>query len=468
MKKVTRSTQDKKMPMSHEHIYKLMLLVTFAVSGVFLIINLIRLNVPGIIAIGGCMVVFLVALILMKKRMVKREIREMVLAVGLEVMIFAISLFSGESYSDDFPMFLCAIAITGLYMKPFYTKLQLIVADVLLVAMYVINPEKSEGLSQYLLCLGIFSLAGFIIYLVIKRGRAFIDINRLQAVQSENILWDMQEMGNKIQSDFNNSSDRIKESARALEQGSVSIISSATDVANLCHDVHDRVNDTAKQIKELNRQVRKFEEALSDNDTNMSAMTTQLQDVNKGILDTSAAVNDMKVQMNEVAAIAEQLGTISFKTTLLSLNASVEASHAGSAGAGFAVVAAEMKELSENSDRFSERVSEVVGQLLNQVEIIADQFAASTRAIERSEETMAGLQQSFEQLTHRFDSLYENIEQQNQSVEDVNNTFMYLNSGVDEVKRGSSDNMSTVSDIVKIMADYRENISRVVENTRLK
>ncbi|MBQ4166196.1 MAG: hypothetical protein IJD85_07740, partial [Oscillospiraceae bacterium] len=101
-------------------------------------------------------------------------------------------------------------------------------------------------------------------------------------------------------------------------------------------------------------------------------------------------------------------------------------------------------------------------------EIIADQFAASTRAIERSEATMAGLQQSFAQLTHRFDSLYENIEQQNQSVEDVNNTFMYLNSGVDEVKRGSSDNMSTVSDIVKIMADYRENISRVVENTRLK
>ncbi len=457
-----------KTPITHHRIYKMMLIITLVVAGAFLLINVIKLNVPGMIAIGGSLVVFLGVLLVMKKRKAKDLTREFVLSIMLELLIFVISLFSGESYSDDFPMFLAVIGMTGMYMEPKFTKIQIGVADVLLIAMLLIHPEKAGGLSQFLLCLVIFTLAACLVYFAIRRGRAFIDIARDQAARSERLLDSIQEMGNKLETDFNASSGRISESTQGLRQGSADIIRGAGTVAQSCADVQDKIHTTNEHIVSLNNQVRKFEAALNENGDNMEAMQSQLKTVSEIIMQTSTAVSDMKHQMNEVANIAVQLGDISFRTTLLSLNASVEASHAGSAGAGFAVVASEMKNLSENSDRFSDRVSEVVSQLLLQVETISEQFAGTSRELERSEQTMTELQDSFANLTKRFEKLYYNIEQQTGCVAEVDSIFTQLKSDVQEMKLSSAQNKEAVEEIAAVMDDYRENIDKVVENTKVK
>lgn len=469
-KKVKRrkSIEERRKPITHEKIYKIMMWVTFIVAGAFLAINIFKLNVPGIVAIGGSMLLLAGVLFLMGKFRIRMYTKEFVLSISLELIIFAISLFSGESYSDDFPMFLATIGMAGMYMEPKFTKVQIVVADVLLTLMYVISPAKGGALGQYILCMAIFTLAGFLFFLAIKRGRAFIDISEKQASEASDLLWTMQEMGEKLEKDFNASSERIADSTKALEEGSSSIYNGAGDVALSCSDVHDKIRVTGTQIDSLNMQVKNFENSLNENTDNMEAMKAQLQSVNDIIQRTSKAVNDMKMQMNEVASIAEQLGTISFKTTLLSLNASVEASHAGAAGAGFAVVASEMKELSENSERFSDRVSEVVAHLLNQVERISEQFGGSTAALKRSENTMTEFQESFAELTKQFETLYDNIGEQTRSVQEVDVIFEQLKDKVAEMRNSSIENQSTVEDIVKAMDEYREDIGKVIVNTRVK
>lgn len=467
VKRAARAEKAKS-PITHHQIYKIMLIVTFAVSGAFLLINVIKLNIGGMIAIGGSLLAFAAALWIMKMRKTSDLTKEFVVSIALELLIFVISLFSGESYSDDFPMFLAVIGMSGMYMEPKFTKVQIVAADVLLVIMLLIHPEKAGGLTQFLLCLVIFTLAAILFFLAIKRGRAFIDMAREQAAESERLLDSIQEMGEKLENDFSSSSHLIAESTKGLEQGSADIIRGAGIVADSCGDVQDKIRTTNEHIVELNRQVRKFEESLNENGTNMEAMQSQLKNVSEMIEATSQAVSDMKHQMNEVANIAVQLSDISFRTTLLSLNASVEAAHAGSAGAGFAVVAGEMKNLSENSDRFSDRVSEVVSQLLQQVETISEQFAGSARELERSEQTMTELQDSFGHLTKRFEKLYDNIEEQTSCVKQVDDIFTQLKSDVQTMKLSSAENKSNVAAIVVAMDDYRENIGKVVENTKVK
>ena len=466
--KKAAKAEKAKTPITHHQIYKIMLIVTFSVAGAFLLINVFKLNIMGMIAIGGSLLAFAAVLWVMKMRKTKDLTKEFVVSIALELLIFVISLFSGESYSDDFPMFLACIGMAGMYMEPKFTKVQIVAADILLVAMLLIHPEKAGGIGQFILCLVIFTLAAFLFFLAIKRGRAFIDIARDQAAESEKLLNSIQEMGEKLESDFNSSSELIAQSTRGLEKGSADIIREAGEVADSCGDVQDKIRATNEHIVELNRQVRKFEASLNENGTNMEAMQSQLRTVSDMIVQTSQAVSDMKHQMNEVANIAVQLGDISFRTTLLSLNASVEAAHAGSAGAGFAVVASEMKNLSENSDRFSVRVSEVVSQLLNQVETIAEQFEGSSRELQRSEESMAELQDSFVQLTKRFEKLYDNIEEQTQCVEQVDSIFGQLKTEVQEMKHSSAENKTNVTAIAVAMDEYRENIGRVVENTKVK
>lgn len=462
------NVNKRKPPITHEMIFKIMLCVSFSVAGVFLIINLIKLNIPGIVAIGSCLLLFAVVIISMRNSRVKLEKQEFVVAIGLEIMIFSISLFSGDCYSDDFPMFLAVIAMTGMYLEPTFTKAQIVVADVLLILMYIINPQKAESLSQYILCFAIFTLAGFLLQLAIKRGRAFIDISNEQAKASESILQDMRAMGDKIQQDFENSSGSINESTDVLRNDSAAINENAAVVSDTCDEARTRVESTSEQIKELNVQLKRFEEALAENRDKMNAMKEQLHSSIEGIEQTGNAVAAMKTQMNEVGSIAGQLSDISFKTTLLSLNASVEAAHAGKAGAGFAVVAAEMKALSENSDCFADRVAQVVENLLSQVNNISEEFEKSTKDIELSEVAMSELQESFEQLNSRFDLLYDNIEKQNESVGAVSSAFSQLKNDVDGMMAMSAANRKTVDEIAKAMDSYRENIGRIVMNTRVQ
>jgi methyl-accepting chemotaxis protein len=74
----------------------------------------------------------------------------------------------------------------------------------------------------------------------------------------------------------------------------------------------------------------------------------------------SGAVSDLSDASDHVGAIAQMIATIAAQTKLLALNATIEAARAGDAGLGFAVVAAEVKELAGATAVAVKEVSETV------------------------------------------------------------------------------------------------------------
>lgn len=64
--------------------------------------------------------------------------------------------------------------------------------------------------------------------------------------------------------------------------------------------------------------------------------------------------------LSQVSSMAESLRDISEQTNLLSLNASIEAARAGQHGAGFAVVATEVRELADRSSKSTDEIARVV------------------------------------------------------------------------------------------------------------
>lgn len=465
-----------KQPISKDTIFKVMLYITYIVSGAFLLKNIIGRNLPGMVAIGLCLVIF--TAILMTLRGLKRDIKEQqfMTSMGLLFVVFIISQFSGESYSDDFLLYIAIIALTGLYLRPRYTLTQVILADIMLAVQYFIHPEKAGALGQYITCLLVFTLAGVMLYQVINRGRAFIEISQRRAEEAERLLVSLQQLGEELEHNFENSSagieglrktnDRLNQNVEELRGGSTSITQGARVVEDTCDNVQVKIEETEKQVVALTDGVRSFEDSLEVNKKNMAEMNQQMEVVQSAMGQVNQVFRLLEQQMQEIFKVTEQLKSISSSTTMLALNASIEAARAGQSGAGFAVVASKVQDLAVDSNKCSEQVVGVVGQMQQQIQETTRQLEESGIAINASLSALQGLQDGFSMLTDQFSNLYQNIEAQNGNVNQVNMIFETLKNDIAEMSHFSEENQKAVDDIAGAMNVYKENTDQMIQDTQ--
>jgi methyl-accepting chemotaxis protein len=103
------------------------------------------------------------------------------------------------------------------------------------------------------------------------------------------------------------------------------------------------------------------------------------------------AIADIQGASAEVRDIIQEISKISSQTNLLSMNAAIEAAHAGDAGRGFAVVASEVGVLAASSARSAKNIQ---GRIKEMVAKIDKGVAAISAAGKAFDEINAGIEQT--------------------------------------------------------------------------
>ncbi len=470
-----QSKREKK-PLSPNVIQKIMMYITYGVSGVFLIKNIFIKDFIAMTLIGLCLLIFSLILLILKKTNRPVDTLRFVTSISLTVLVFLISQFSGESFSDDFLLHLAVVALTGLYLRPKYTKIQVILSTLALLVQFFINPQKAGETGQYFMCVGIYLLAGILVYQVINRGRAFIEESNARAQDAEQLLDSLKqlsaELEHNVQSSFagidsmRETNDRLNQNASDLIAGSLSITEGAQAVESSCDSVQSKIDETEAQVNQLTKGVKKFEETLAENQQNMTEMSDQMHIVQTAVDEVHQVFQLLAEQMNVIYSVTDQMNKISSSTTMLALNASIEAARAGQSGAGFAVVASKVQDLAVDSNKCSEQVVSVVDKMQEQIQVTTKQLDESSTAINNSLETLRGLQDGFSQLTNRFASLYQNIENQNGTIKQVDSIFEALKEDIEKMSHVSEENQATVEDIAQAMNTYKGNVDMMIQDTQ--
>ena len=107
----------------------------------------------------------------------------------------------------------------------------------------------------------------------------------------------------------------------------------------------------------------KFEHFVQSTSDAMNEFVDTTIQNSKRAMELVEKMDVINKQVSGILGILNEVESIAKQTNLLALNAAIEAARAGEAGRGFAVVADEVRNLSENTNKFSKQIRALVGNV---------------------------------------------------------------------------------------------------------
>ena len=239
---------------------------------------------------------------------------------------------------------------------------------------------------------------------------------------------------NNLVSGIKNSTDttaNVKDSlAASAEETSATIVNIKNSTASLSKEsekLNKTVTDNVTVIEEItanigsiNNQIGEQAAMVEESTASITEMISSLDSVNTVTLKKKDSVNSLvdvvgtgasnlsamaegfkNNVVNKIEGISEMASTIqqiSSQTNLLSMNAAIEAAHAGDAGKGFAVVADEIRKLADTSAKSSASITRIIKEISEGVSETDSKTTQTSEAFDVINKEISSVKEAFDEI----------------------------------------------------------------------
>ena len=265
---------------------------------------------------------------------------------------------------------------------------------------------------------------------------------------TEKLLSEISELSTKMQEGI----EYIHNEMTALTEGSAVTVSAMQEVSAGALDTANAVQKQLLQTEAIQKQVDtvssisgnihdSMQHTLSVIDDGLKDVNTLVSQVDDSVhngVDVSEKLKELDHHIKEMNSIIDLISDITSQTSLLALNASIEAARAGDAGRGFSVVASEISHMAGQTSEATEHITDIINN-----------FAATITEVVRV-------------INHMIDG----INTEKQSTTNTAGIFDLIKTNSVSVREqldGLTDNVVSLKDANSVISDSIQTISAVSE-----
>ncbi len=222
------------------------------------------------------------------------------------------------------------------------------------------------------------------------------------------------------------------------QQGQMSqIATAATQMAATAQSVAQSCEEAAVEAG----QTREIANQSNQRSARTSASMRQLS---SRLGDSAATLQQLRQQTEQITRVVDVIKGIAEQTNLLALNAAIEAARAGEQGRGFAVVADEVRSLSQRTQNSTAEIAQtvadlhkVVGQSVTLMEEAVRQAEGDVGSVLAMGEDLAGIVESVQRVSDRLAQIATAAEQQAATADEVSGNIQQVDQGASALLDGA-------------------------------
>ena len=249
----------------------------------------------------------------------------------------------------------------------------------------------------------------------------------------------------------------MRELNTTVEQLSMSVGEIANHATTLAMVVADTKDDGEQVDSKMQETVAVSRSGQED----LQRVNSAMELINVSVQKLQQSIDEVGKASKEITNITEIIGNIADQTSLLSLNASIEAARAGDAGRGFAVVATEIGQLANTSADAVHNIEGLISQINSLVGDTVKQTKESVENISHSNSLVGDTLRTFDSIFGNIDQVGTLVREMIRKVEKVDEVATNVAAISEEQAASSEEILATSESMVRQVDNITSNSESV-------